>query len=191
VQDSNIAWPFLILGVCIMPKNLTKDEFFEKYSDPRWQKKRLEVLERDNWECSYCGDTKNTLHVHHAYYKKGLKPWEYSIESLCCLCEECHQEIRNKQIDLLKLIYELGPQYFDILIGFCYGMLLIDPSPENREFKIKNYPMAEGIFHAWGIPPEELTKSLCDRGIINHEFIAKLSAKTSNDQIRKIRGEAL
>ena len=30
--------------------------YSEKLKDPRWQKKRLEILERDNFRCQYCGD---------------------------------------------------------------------------------------------------------------------------------------
>lgn len=60
--------------------------------DPRWQKKRLKVLERDEFCCRSCGDGENTLHVHHCYYKKGNAPWEYQLESLVTLCKECHKD---------------------------------------------------------------------------------------------------
>lgn len=59
--------------------------------DPRWQKKRLEVMERDNFTCQSCGDTKSTLNVHHAYYEKGKKPWEYPDNTLITWCEKCHE----------------------------------------------------------------------------------------------------
>jgi 5-methylcytosine-specific restriction endonuclease McrA len=64
--------------------------YAELFKDPRWQKMRLKVLERDNYACVECGDTKNTLHVHHWYYKKGKKPWEYPEHSLSTLCGMCH-----------------------------------------------------------------------------------------------------
>jgi hypothetical protein len=59
--------------------------------DPRWQRKRLEVLNRDDFTCIACGNQKRTLHVHHIEYKKGKKPWEYSIDDLSTLCEVCHK----------------------------------------------------------------------------------------------------
>ena len=40
--------------------------------DPRWQKKRLKVLERAGWACEECGDTKTELHVHHTFYDGRL-----------------------------------------------------------------------------------------------------------------------
>ena len=58
--------------------------------DPRWQRKRLEILERDRFRCTECGADDRTLHVHHTYYEKGKKPWEYPAESLLSLCKDCH-----------------------------------------------------------------------------------------------------
>ncbi len=63
----------------------------EKLLDPRWQRKRLEVLGRDNFSCQDCGTTKKTLHVHHCYYERGKDPWDYPAESLLTLCCDCHE----------------------------------------------------------------------------------------------------
>ncbi len=65
--------------------------YSEKLRDPRWQKKRLEVLERDKWECQCCFDDTNTLMVHHLRYIKGNDPWDYDDTDLITLCEECHK----------------------------------------------------------------------------------------------------
>ena len=35
-------------------------KYSEKLRDPRWQKARLKVLERDNWTCVNCGETERT-----------------------------------------------------------------------------------------------------------------------------------
>ncbi len=61
--------------------------------DPRWQKKRLKILERDNFVCQKCYDGETTLHVHHLKYKKGKMPWDYSDKSLITLCKNCHDEL--------------------------------------------------------------------------------------------------
>lgn len=65
--------------------------YSEKLKDPRWQKKRLEILSRDSFTCNYCGDTETTLHVHHLEYKKGLEPWDYYDEYLITICADCHE----------------------------------------------------------------------------------------------------
>jgi hypothetical protein len=70
---------------------MNNKSYSEKLKDPRWQKKRLEILQRDNWACTSCGGTKVTLHVHHKYYTYGKEPWEYGNEVLITLCEHCHE----------------------------------------------------------------------------------------------------
>lgn len=69
-----------------------KDTYRQKLLDPRWQKKRLQVLERDNWTCRMCGATEKTLHVHHVHYSKMSEgPWDYEDSSLVTLCGDCHE----------------------------------------------------------------------------------------------------
>ena len=63
----------------------------EKLKDPRWQRKRLEILQRDNWACTQCGVEDRTLHVHHLRYIRGREPWDYAPEFLVTLCADCHQ----------------------------------------------------------------------------------------------------
>jgi len=65
-------------------------EYSEKSKDPRWQRRRLDILNRDNWSCLVCGDKTSTLNVHHKWYKKGMEPWEYQDNCLATLCENCH-----------------------------------------------------------------------------------------------------
>lgn len=67
--------------------------YSEKLKDPRWQKKRLETLQRHEWTCQSCGSQDKTLHVHHNEYNSGKEPWEYEDQYLTTLCENCHQEI--------------------------------------------------------------------------------------------------
>lgn len=64
--------------------------YAEKLKHPRWQKKRLAVLERAKWRCECCEDDKETLQVHHLIYSKGV-PWDAPDETLECLCESCHE----------------------------------------------------------------------------------------------------
>jgi len=69
--------------------------------DRRWQKRRLEILSRDNFTCCMCGSTDNTeqLHVHHLVYKRSLPIWEYPDNALITLCATCHTErIENWQL---------------------------------------------------------------------------------------------
>lgn len=76
----------------MVKKTYKQTAYSKKLLDPRWQKKRLEVLSRDNWTCQVCGNKKQTLHVHHKYYENGLEPWEYELDTLSTLCSVCHEE---------------------------------------------------------------------------------------------------
>lgn len=65
--------------------------YSEKLKDPRWQKTRLKVLERDNFTCVCCGDSTKQLHVHHCYYVSKREPWDYNHHALLTLCIDCHK----------------------------------------------------------------------------------------------------
>lgn len=69
-----------------------KEAYLAKLRDPRWQKMRLQVLERDEWTCRRCFDSQSTLHVHHRWYTSGHDPWEYPMAALVTLCVSCHEE---------------------------------------------------------------------------------------------------
>lgn len=93
------------------PKARTKNEFFAKYDDPRWQKKRLEVMERAGWACEWCGTKTEKLNVHHGYYLPNREPWEYPNESLWCMCEECHQEAHGRLSDAKMMLGCIHPRF--------------------------------------------------------------------------------
>lgn len=84
--------------------------YFEKLKDPRWQKKRLEVLQLNDFHCESCGDGESTLHVHHKEYFKGREPWEYEASQLAALCEACHAE-QHETDDFLKLVCSFLPMF--------------------------------------------------------------------------------
>jgi hypothetical protein len=70
-----------------------KKSYSELLLDPRWQKKRLQILERDKWTCVFCGNTKDTLHVHHLQYTNN--PWDVNNKNLLTLCKDCHDKIHS------------------------------------------------------------------------------------------------
>lgn len=80
--------------------------YAEKLKDPRWQKKRLEVMQRDEFMCKYCYDNTTTLHVHHKYYVYGNDPWDYDSKHLITLCADCHQNEELQIKEYSKLLIE-------------------------------------------------------------------------------------
>lgn len=76
----------------------TSKTYSEKLKDPRWQKKRLEILDRDRWSCQICGDDTSPLNVHHMEYHSGINPWEYEDKELITACECDHEYISSLKI---------------------------------------------------------------------------------------------
>lgn len=84
--------------------------YAEKLKDPRWQRKRLEILNRDEFTCLSCGDKQRTLHVHHGCYLRGRDPWDYPSELLFTLCESCHAETTQTLDEIQKFIGSLSSE---------------------------------------------------------------------------------
>lgn len=70
--------------------------YLEDLKDPRWQRKRLEIFDRDDWACRACGAKDKPLTVHHSCYLPRKKPWEYEDAYLFTLCDDCHNEADAK-----------------------------------------------------------------------------------------------
>lgn len=83
------------------------------YSDvfERWRWLRAERIEKDFRICQHCMSGKN-LNVHHRYYEEGKMAWDYPIESLITLCENCHQAEHKK----------VGPHPKDELLRKLIGL---------------------------------------------------------------------
>ena len=99
-------------------------DYFLKLQSPKWQKVRLKVLERAEWACETCGSEENTLTVHHGYYRYGVEPWDLPLNTLWCVCSDCHSEYQEELTRLKVAIGRLYPQdYYNILqeIENCPG----------------------------------------------------------------------
>ena len=80
-------------------KNKFKDEYSLLLNNPLWQRKRLEIMQRDNFSCCICGSNTNTLNVHHRYYESDKFPWEYPDDCFLTVCVNCHQEFHDKKTE--------------------------------------------------------------------------------------------
>jgi hypothetical protein len=63
-------------------------EYSEKLKNPKWQRKRLEILNRDNFKCCLCDGEEVELHVHHLKYTN--EPHNAPNKDLETLCKYCH-----------------------------------------------------------------------------------------------------
>lgn len=126
--------------------------YFELLKHPNWQKRRLEILELANFECSHCSSKDKTLHVHHCYYQKRKKPWEYPDSALRCLCEDCHQEAQDAQLALGRVLSEVGCE--DEVYGYALGALAF--SEQDRSINVPSYEIASGVADYWGLDVENV-----------------------------------
>jgi hypothetical protein len=64
--------------------------YSEKLRDPRWQRRRLEVMNAADWRCEDCRCARDAkpLDVHHCAYLG--QPWEADDGLLMALCRDCH-----------------------------------------------------------------------------------------------------
>lgn len=128
--------------------------YAEKLKDPRWQKKRLEILNRDEFCCQSCYDSESTLHVHHRTYFRDKEPWEIPSEYLVTLCESCHGAEKD------------GTGYHDLPLVLKYrGFLEYDAEVLSGAFldhKIYYPPSVAASIIAYAISDEAVAKQISD-----------------------------
>jgi hypothetical protein len=131
--------------------------YWEKLKDPRWQRKRLEIMERADFSCEECGDKTTTLNVHHKLYRKGAAPWEYSNDELRCLCEGCHGEHHELRERLDRALAN-GCCHLASVVGYAEGtILLCNPDrPDEYHLTLDSYEHAEGIAAAFAITVDDV-----------------------------------
>ncbi|HYC01636.1 MAG TPA: hypothetical protein VEC57_21070 [Candidatus Limnocylindrales bacterium] len=140
--------------------------YSEKLLDPRWQRKRLEILDRSGFSCESCEATDKTLHVHHKLYRKGAMPWEYSDHELEALCHECHEEKHSVRKRLDETLARLSAGEIEQVLGFALGCLALEELfPDEVEEELKNHTYqlngwseSRGFYArlAFPVQPEEL-----------------------------------
>jgi len=144
-------------------------EYSEKLKDPHWQRKRLEILERDEWTCQICFDSESTLVVHHRRYLSNTEPWDYPDELLVTLCEDCHEVERSErhgnEEDLLSMLrtnffaddihtfatgfYEMKLLHSHEIVASAYEWALSNPDIQ-RELIERYLYQLKGSIHAEG-----------------------------------------
>jgi hypothetical protein len=108
-------------------------KYSDKLKDPRWQKKRLEVFQRDEFKCVGCGDKETTLHVHHRKYKG--EPWDAPMDHLETLCEDCHEWMEEfKELIERTAFGKLNCSMFNLMNMFYFMKPVLE---ENKRPSLK------------------------------------------------------
>lgn len=106
--------------------------YYEKLRDPRWQKRRLEIMQRDNFKCVDCGNGESTLNVHHTYYLKATDPWDYDNHCLKTLCEPCHNHRHDQMEQLGRALSMMGVTHLAAVAGFAKQLYFITGGKSER-----------------------------------------------------------
>lgn len=112
IGGTDCSLTFLLVVINTKKEMKETTSYLELLKDPRWQKKRLEIMQRDHFICTSCDCADKTLNIHHAVkYRKNTKPWEYENAELFTLCETCH-----------KKISDITENCNSIIMGGCYNI---------------------------------------------------------------------
>jgi hypothetical protein len=125
--------------------------------DPRWQKKRLEILNRDKFTCTYCGDDTTTLHVHHMRYSKGKKPWDYHNDLLKTLCEPCHRLVSEGMTEALDILCDA------IKVSEFHPKDIISIAKSIEQMKLCHMPEVVASAYAFSFSDYDTQCDLLDR----------------------------
>ena len=123
-------------------KSTGTSSYSQQYKDPRWQKRRLEILDRDNFMCRRCASQDSTLHVHHIHYEKGKKIWEARSQHLITLCSKCHDDMHYYKDIMNESFNELVASVLincgESTLGSLFGVLqhYLGMEPESCSFLI-------------------------------------------------------
>ena len=120
---------------------------------PNWQRKRLEILERDNFTCVLCGENNSTVHVHHWKYVWGNKPWEYDNYDLATLCEKCHgleTAHRKRQEAFLLSVLRRGQISVSCVYHLAFSLMEMigEPGAERRAATVFKALRMPGVWDA-------------------------------------------
>lgn len=70
------------------------------YKNPRWKRKRKNILKRDNYMCQECkryGRRTEATTVHHKKHTDEFPELAYEDDNLVSLCEACHNKMHPEK----------------------------------------------------------------------------------------------
>ena len=125
---------------------------------PKWQRKRLEIMQRAEFKCERCGARDPMLAIHHSYYEKGCPPWGYPDSSLHCLCERCHEYAQLMMTALHRQIGRLSIDDIERLLGYGKGLEIRRDS--NAEIRVHSLNLADGVADVFRVRSADVLKEV-------------------------------
>lgn len=143
--------------------------YSEKLKNPKWQKKRLRILERDNWSCQLCNDKETELHVHHKKYTG--QPWDAADEDLTTNCKHCHAIITLAEKAAPGLIVVSAKKYSeDFREKILMVLLTKNPSNNYSVFFITIHKIDAVIDQVINMAPQVIRDLTKEMDVIKQEL---------------------
>lgn len=127
-----------------MPARKPQSDYQAMLRDPRWQKRRLEILSAHEFKCDECGDTKHELQVHHCWYTKGSAPWEYEDACYRVLCNGHHEQWHDNKAELDQAVSNLSLKDLQLVCGMVQ---ITDSNRRESLYKIVESSCAEQLLN--------------------------------------------
>lgn len=99
------------------------------YRDEQWIIFARKIRRDAGNACEQCRRSDVTTQVHHKYYVKGRRAWQYQRNEVTLLCVSCHEQMHEQLQQFRKYVFgKLNHQSFRILNGaLCVGLDHYDP----------------------------------------------------------------
>jgi hypothetical protein len=122
--------------------------YIKKLQNPLWQKKRLEILQRDNFKCIQCECDNKELHVHHRWYVFGKEIWDYPDTCFETLCYECHEYVESQ---IKNSIHDINLEFRRSIISqddySCILRLLNNISVDSENSRYAPHQISDAIHY--------------------------------------------
>lgn len=109
-----------------------KTSYSEKLRDQRWKNKSQQKKEWAEYKCQDCGSSSN-LEIHHCYYRYGLEPWQYPMDSLRCLCSKCHKKRGALEMEFRAKLAEITTTDLEAITDLVTNGILSYPKDKVME----------------------------------------------------------
>lgn len=116
--------------------SMANKTYSELLKDPKWQKKRLEMLQSSGFKCESCGDTEETLHIHHVYYEKDCLPWDYPDNAYLVLCSRCHEKWHTNVEFLQKSLCKMTVDQLNEIVTIITQFKMMGPTVTHMFFEL-------------------------------------------------------
>lgn len=135
------------------PINLSR--YQQLLNTPEWKEFSARIKRTRNF-CFYCHRSDVALEVHHPFYDRDRKPWEYHDDEVITCCRACHREMEDQLKKFRTYVFRhMHPKAFRVLNGamavavkeydplmFCHAL---------AEF-VSNRSLIESHAKAWSNP---------------------------------------